>query len=384
MRRELCLIVSDAISLNVLYRGQLEFLYQNGFNLTLICGGSRDEIQKLKNREVGEVINIGMVRKPSPYTDLRCIIQLWWHFLFNRYDLVVLTTPKAILLGSLAAFFAIQNRRISFFQGRVYENYTGLRRKFYTFLDWLAIRLTDQSLFVSSSLKQEYVKDISLVAMKGIIVGAGSGNGVNTDYFDPSAVDKASVFALKKELEITANDFVMLSIGRVSKDKGMLEIAEIAKVLTNQKKQRFRFLMLGHVEDQEFYSIFSDFLEQGTIIHIDHVDDIRSYLALANVHLFLTHREGFGNVAIEAAAMSVPTFAYNVVGVQDSVAEAVSGTKFPFRDVELVSKALQYYAHNPGLLREKFHGARAWAQANYSQKEVWKNYKDYYSNIFNN
>lgn len=380
---KVCFIVTDAISFNVLYRGQLEFLRQINFELTLICGGSQESIKKLQDRQVGTVIDIGMVRNPSAFSDLLCLIKLWCHLLFNRYDLVVVTTPKAILLGSLAAFFSMQKNRVSFFRGRVYENFTGFKRKVYTFLDHLAIRLTHQSLFVSPSLKEEYVKDIPLVATKGVVVGAGSGNGINTDHFNSNTVEQAVIIPLQKELEIAVDDFVVLSIGRICKDKGMLEIAEIAKAL-GEKNKNFRFLMLGSVEDKEFYSIFSNLLEQGTVLHIDHVDDIRPYLALANVHLFLTHREGFGNVAIEAAAMNVPTFAYDVVGVKDSVAEGVSGIKFPFKDVAAVCNALQQHAHNSEQLRQQFIGARAWAQTNYSQQEVWKNYKSYYLNALVN
>lgn len=378
--KKYCFIVTDATSFNVLYRGQLEFLHQNSFNLTLICGGSQENIRKLQDRQVGEVIDVGMVRNPSFFSDLLCLIKLWWHLIFNRYDLVVVSTPKAILLGSLASFFSMQKKRITFFQGRVYENYRGLKRRVYIFLDYLAIRLTHQSLFVSPSLKDEFTKDISLVAAKGFVVGAGSGNGINTDRFDFREIDYSVVSDLQQKLGIATDDFVMLSIGRICKDKGMFEIAEISKLLASQNK-RFRFLMLGSVEDKFFYTALSELLEQGTVLHIGFVDDIRPYLALANVHLFLTHREGFGNVAIEAAAMNVPTFAYDVVGVRDSVAEGVSGLKFPFKDVAAVCNALQYHAHNTEQLRQQFSGARAWAQTNYAQQEVWEKYKDYYSEL---
>jgi len=372
-----CFIVTDAVSFNSLYRGQLEYLSSQGFNLTLICGGSQDEVRKLENRQVGKVIHIGMVRSPSPIADLLCLIKLWWHFLFNRYELVVVTTPKAILLGSLASFFATQKKRVVFFRGRVYENYTGLKRKIFTFLDYLAVRLTHQSLFVSPSLKNEYIKDIRLVARKGFVVGGGSGNGIDTVRFTPTGVAASAVNNLRNRLGIVENDFVVISIGRICSDKGMQEIAEIAEALS-EHTPKIRFLMLGRVEDQAFYSLFNSLLESGTVQHIDVVDDIRPYVAIAHLHLFLTHREGFGNVAIEAAAMNVPTLAYDVVGVRDSVAEGVSGLKVPLKDTAAVIEKLSYFANNPSELQQTYNGARAWTEANYSKEEVWKNYKNYY------
>lgn len=376
-REKCCFIVTDAVSFNSLYRGQLEYLHDQGFNLTLICGGSNQELEKLENRKVGSVIDIGMVREPNPLTDLLCLCKLWWHFLFNRYDLVVVTTPKAILLGSLASFFAIQKRRVAFFRGRVYENYTGLKRKIFTFLDYLAVRLTHQSLFVSPSLKNEYIKDIRLVARKGFVVGGGSGNGIDTVRFTPTGVAASAVNNLRNRLGIVENDFVVISIGRICKDKGMYEIAEIATKLSNHMP-KIRFLMLGRVEDQAFYSLFDTLLENGTVQHVDVVGDTRPYVAISHLHLFLTHREGFGNVAIEAAAMKVPTLAYDVVGVRDSVAEGISGLKVPLKDTAAVIKKLSYFANNPSELQQTYNGARAWAEANYSQEEVWRNYKNYY------
>mgnify|MGYP001308173734 FL=1 len=372
-----CLVITDAVSFNSLYRGQLEYLSSQGFRLTLICGGSQDEVKKLENRQVGKVIHIGMARNPSPVSDLLCLIRLWWHFLFNRYDLVVATTPKAILLGSLASFFSMQKKRIAFFRGRVYENYTGLKRKIFTFLDYLAVRLTHQSLFVSPSLKNEYIKDIRLVARKGFVVGGGSGNGIDTVRFAPTEVAESTVNDLRNTLGIAEDEFVVISIGRICKDKGMLETEEIARALRNHTP-KIRFLMLGRVEDPSFYSLFGNLLEDGTVQHIDSVEDIRSYVAASHLHLFLTHREGFGNVAIEAAAMNVPTLAYDVVGVRDSVAEGISGLKVPLKDTAAVIEKLSYFANNPSELKQKYSGARAWAEANYSQQQVWENYRGYY------
>ena len=375
-----CFVATDAVSFNSLYREQLEFLCGEGISLTLICGGSHDEIKKLKNRQVGEVINIKMVREPSFIRDLVCLIKLWCHFIFNRYDLVVVTTPKAILLGSLACFFTLQKKRIAFFRGRVYENYEGIKRKVFSFLDLLAILLTHKSLFVSESLKKVYVHDIPLVARKGVVLGQGSGNGVNTSFFTPYEKSSIDKFNIKEKLCISDDKFVVVSIGRICIDKGMHEIAAIANEISKEYPS-IHFLMLGRVEDKSFFSLFSGLIEKGVVQHIDNVDDIRPYLAISDIHLFLTHREGFGNVAIEAAAMNVPTLAYDVVGVHDSVVDEVSGLKVRFKDVTAVVKLLKHFAENTDELNQVYSGARKWAKDNFSQDKVWVRYKNFYQSI---
>lgn len=59
------------------------------------------------------------------------------------------------------------------FQGRVYENFRGLRRKIYRFFDTLTIACAHQILFVSKSLEAEFVKELPGVADKARVLGAG-------------------------------------------------------------------------------------------------------------------------------------------------------------------------------------------------------------------
>ena len=134
-----CLLVTDALSFNVLCRGQLEYLKEKGFELVLVAGGGRDELDEVERRGVGRVVNVGFVRKPSLLKDLFALFRLFWFFLFNRFDLVVYSTPKALLLASVAAFCSGQSRRIAIVRGRAYENFSGLRRSVFAFLDKAAL-----------------------------------------------------------------------------------------------------------------------------------------------------------------------------------------------------------------------------------------------------
>src|SRR5699024_12093068 len=136
--------------------------------------------------------------------------------------------------------------------------------KIFTFLDYMAVRLNHQSLFVSPSLKNEYIKDIRLVARKGFVVGGGSGNGIDTVRFTPTGVAASAVNNLRNRLGIVENDFVVISIGRICCDKGMHEIAEIAEALS-EHTPKLRFLVLGRGEDKAIYSLFISLLVRGLL-----------------------------------------------------------------------------------------------------------------------
>ncbi|WNL42933.1 glycosyltransferase [Halomonas sp. PAMB 3264] len=373
--KRLCLVVTDAISFNVLYRGQLEHLKAQGFQLTLLCGGSADEIELLRRRDVGKVVPIKMVRPPRIGADLAALLQLLFHFLRFRYDMVLVATPKAILLGSITAWLTRQSRRVVFFKGRVYENFSGFSRSLYLTFDRIAVFCAHEVLFVSRSLMAEYRHAGDFFTRKGRVLGGGSSNGVNADHFDPENVSNDKLEELKKSLGIEPDAFVVLTVGRISMEKGLAEMEALTKRAA-QSTENIRFVMVGPVE-AGCESVLTRIQTIGNVSHVGFTDDVSAYFAIANVHLFLTHREGFGNVAIEAAVMGVPTIGFDVVGVRDSVAEGVSGVRVPFGDVETVWQHIERMRRNPKETEQIYSNARQWALENFDQNHVWELFERY-------
>lgn len=374
MNAKVCMIVTDAISFNGLYRGQLEFLNKSGLNLTLVCGGSEENLAMLEERQVGRVVNLGFVRAPAFFFDLYSLIRLLLHLIFNRYDLILYTTPKAILLGAVAARLAMQRIRIVFFQGRVYENMTGWRRVFYKYIDKIAIKLSTNSLFVSPSLRLAYEADGLIGSKGGEVVGAGSCNGVDLARFSVEKASQAKIKQIQDEIDVEDRDLIVLIVGRICYDKGMVELLALAKRLVDLPMV---FVLVGGV-DQGSELIASQLFEQENIKYVPFTFDIVEYFVLADVHLFLTHREGFGNVAIEAASCGVPTVAFDVVGVKDSVADGVSGVRVPFGDLEAVESILREIVFNKNDWRNQFKEMRDWVRKKFEQETVWNNYLDLY------
>src|SRR5690554_2006215 len=97
MSKRVCMVVTDAISFNVLCRGQLEFIRDNyNVELVLVSGGAHSELNKLKSRGVGEVVFLPMVRKPSLSDDMKSAFKIFLFLCRNRFDIVIYSTPKAM------------------------------------------------------------------------------------------------------------------------------------------------------------------------------------------------------------------------------------------------------------------------------------------------
>lgn len=361
--KKVCLIVTDAVSFNSLYRGQLEFLRDNSdFSITLISGGDLSEIKKLQARNIGKFLDFGFKREPSVAVDIISLTRLFMFLLFNRFDLIVYSTPKALLLGSLASSLTFQKKRVAMIRGRAYENYTGKNRNFFAFLDKVSLKISTETLFISNSLKKLYIQEGITEPVKASILGLGSSNGVDTTRFLPS--------------KIKSNTFTVVMVGRICLDKGIKDLLEILSRLNNRN---IKILLFGSVEGSESQDLLDDIVSNYSFVeYCGQTDNVEDVFKRAHLHLFLTHREGFGNVAIEAASSGVPTFSYDVVGVKDSVKEGISGKRFPAGDYDKIAAAIDDASTDP-LFLQKYSKARDWAVENFEQQKVWRNYLEYFN-----
>lgn len=366
MTKKVCFIITDAISFQMLCRGQLEYFKGNSnFDMTFVSGGVKQDFDKLLKRQVGKLFDAKLVRKPSIIKDVKSLITLISYFSVNRFDLVVYSTPKALLLGSIATSITRHKNTIAIIRGRAYENFPTKKRRVYQFLDRMALSKSKKIVFISESLKEAYLKEGLVSPNKCYLLGSGSSNGVNTDKFQPRK-------------SINNQQFTVLIAGRICSDKGIHELAEIIARVSNKK---IRYKLVGPIEDMSSKAVLFSLISQNpNIVHIPYTDSIEHHFMEADLHLFLTHREGFGNVAIEAASCGVPTFAYDVIGVKDSVKEGVSGKKFGFKDTISVARAIEAAAMDP-YFHSRYSSARDWAIENFAQEKVWNNYLKFYNSV---
>ena len=221
-RKRIAIVITSAVSLNVLMRGQLEYLRGQGAHIDLYTGGPEEELEKLRSRNVGRIRYVPFHRQPNPLWDLACLVWLTFLLAFRRYDTVVYSTPKAMLLGSLAAFLTGQPRRIAMIRGRGYENFTGAKRRLYVALDKLTFLVSHLVLFISRSTIAAYEADGFDVGRKGLMLGYGSSNGVDLDRFRP--LSKADRAKLRSTLGLSKGDFVIAVVGRIRDYKGTSEV----------------------------------------------------------------------------------------------------------------------------------------------------------------
>ncbi|MFV8227046.1 glycosyltransferase, partial [Christiangramia aquimixticola] len=82
--------------------------------------------------------------------------------------------------------------------------------------------------------------------------------------------------------------------------------------------------------------------EHPKIVQTDWTDHVAHYLALADVLVHPSHREGFPNVLLEAGAMHVPIICSDIIGNTDLIFQQKTGLLFPVKEAMVLKEALEF------------------------------------------
>lgn len=366
-----CVIATSPVTFAYLYRGQFKYMVQRGIAMTAVCSPGT-ALNNLKDEPVCTVA-IPMEREPSPVKDLIALVRLWWFLVNNRFDIVHVSTPKASLLGAIAARLSGHRRLIFTLRGRAYENETGLKRWIFETLDRLICQLATRVNPICRELGDQIVREKLCSSRKIRLIGNGSSNGIDLKQFTRTPEIERKARMLREQYGIAADDLVILSIGRIRKDKGINELVRAFEALV-ESKPNIHLLLVGRTEDASPVDeeILQVIRSHPRIHHLEWQHDPAAAYAASDIMAFPTHREGFGNVALEASAMEIPVVASDIMGCRESVANGVSGILVPMQDVAALRNALERLIDDPQLRCRLGQQGRQRVEMHFRQEIIWE------------
>lgn len=326
MKQRICIVASSVMTVNAFLLEPLKKLSIN-YDVYLVVNGRSEDIST--DLDNVNILSVAIERKISPFRDLMALFKLIKIFRQYNFRAVHSVTPKAGLLAMAASFFSGVQTRIHIFTGQVWATRNGFSRRFLKLMDHTISWFATDVLADSGSQRQFLLDENVVSSNKSSVLANGSISGVDTTRFK---LDKKSRLRIRKEFAIKNSDTVFLFIGRLNRDKGVIELAISFLQISTENTHLF---IVGPDEvgiRSEMESLLKNCLDRVHFVGFStHPEE---YMSASDCLCLPSYREGFGTVVIEAAAVGIPAIGSNIYGIKDAISEGESGLLFEAGSVD--------------------------------------------------
>jgi len=363
------------LSLKVLLKGQLRFMASNGFDVKGVSSEG-EELREVHENEGIAVEAITMSRKITPFQDLKSLWQMWNFLRKEKPQIVHTHTPKAGIIGMLAARLAGVPHRLHTVAGLPLMEATGTKRKILNFVEKLTYSSATRVYPNSKGLYDFILQNNFTQSNKLKIIANGSSNGIDTTFFSPDQVTELERVTLREKLNIQPDDFVFVFVGRIVSDKGINELIKAFSELqtVENKPAGIKLLLVGGLEndlDPLNPETLAEINQNKDIISVGFQQDVRSFFAIADALVFPSYREGFPNVVMQAGAMGLPSIVSDINGCNEIIIEGENGLIIPSKNVEKLKEKMLTLAKDKNLYTKLKGNSRRMIENRYEQSVVW-------------
>lgn len=373
-RRSIALAVTHEVTALSFYRGYLSYLKDRGWAPTIIASDS-GRLAAFARSEGVRHVSVPMERDPAPLTDLQSLLHWFAALRSIRPDVLVVATPKASLLGMVSGRLVGVPVRVYQMWGLRLESEQGLKRKILRSIERLTIRMSTEVVCNSDSLAAAALREGILGTKKPVVLGRGSSHGVDTARFSPCADHPPLPRDTKTFIDANSGRTIFGFVGRVHPDKGVDVLLDALRHCV-AKGDQVACILVGPFESSELKSYVENQQESLPIHIAGPTDDPRPYMADFDVLCLPSKREGFPNVVLEAAAMSVPAIVSDATGCVDSVLQNETGMVVQAGSAESLASAMRTMAGDPARRLALGIRAREWVAENFRQEHVWSLQED--------
>lgn len=374
-------ITTVPISLEKLLEGQLGFM-KDYFEVIAISS-EKERLEAYGNREGVRVFHLELTRKITPVKDIVAVFKLYKSLKKEKPSIVHTHTPKAGIVGMMAAWLARVPNRLHTVAGLPLMEATGFKRRVLDFVEKLTYRFATKVYPNSKGLYDFILSEKFTKPSKLSIIGNGSSNGIDTDYFDPNLYSETDKTSLRDTLKIPQNNFLFIFVGRLVKDKGINELIAAFSKLSESEKN-ISLLLVGPFE----YDLAP--LLPGTLKIIEnnpniystgYQNDVRPFFAIADALVFPSYREGFPNVVIQAGAMNLPAIVTDINGCNEIIQHEINGLIIQPKNEKTLYDAMENLATDPLLYSKLTYQTRNIIVEKYNRREVWNAILEEYQSL---
>ena len=372
MKKKICFVVSAPITAKAFLIKHFEYLSKE-FDITLVAN-----FETQADFEVPFVTNtkhIAIHRSINPLKDFLALIQLYFFFKNESFQVVHSVTPKAGLLAMTAAWVSRIPIRIHIFTGQVWHTQSGFKRQFLKFLDRLLVVFTTHILVDGQSQRQFLITNKIITDKNSKVLGKGSISGVDVQKFHPSSAIRN---LYRAQLNFQNNDIVFTFLGRMNTDKGILDLAKAFQKL-HVDFPNVKLLLIGFDEENMQEKIRQ--IQTENIIYFGPTPKPQEVLQAADVFCLPSYREGFGTSVIEASLLELPIICSDTYGLAETIIENKTGLRHEVKNVDQLYNQMKLLVQNEETRTVLGKNGRQYVLEHFSADEISLQWFTFYKDI---
>ncbi len=366
--KKICFIVSSPLTASSFLRGPINKLSKL-FDIYLVVNLNNKHKDLINGLDVKKVFHFDIVRKISLFKDLLCLIKVIYFFKKNKFHAIHSVSPKAGLIAMLGGYISGIKIRIHTFTGQVWISKKGFIRMTLVFVDKLISQLSTLILTDGKSQLDFLIKN-KIVDKNAKVLGKGSISGVSLKKFNANSKIREK---LRSKFNIGQNQWVFMYLGRLKKDKGVLDLIEA--FLKIKKKENTVLFLVG--DDEE--NLKKNYNSHPRITFLPHNDKPENIIQICDTFCLPSYREGFALSVIEASSLKKPIISSNTYGLKDTVINKKTGLVFQVGDIEKLNGHLVYAINNKTKMKEMGNNGRNYVEENFSEEKVLVEWVKFYT-----
>lgn len=287
----------------------------------------------------------------------------------NEYEIVHCHTPMGGVLGRLAAREARRNGTKVFYTAHGFHFFKGA-----PLINWLVYYSTERFLSRYTDVlitinKEDYERARKFKAEK---VDYVPGVGVDINEFRGIYVDREKK---RNEIDVKHDDFVILSVGELNKNKNH---QVIIKAISSLKNLRIKYVICGQgILESELKKLANELGVEKQVKFLGYRKDIPEIYKIADLFAFPSFREGLSLALMEAMASGLPCVVSKIRGNIDLIEEGKNGYLVSSSNINTFAEKIKNLIDNDSL-RQKISKNNTEDVKHYSLQEIEKRMKVIY------
>lgn len=351
-------------------------LKKNGFDV--ICASKNLGAAQHIEKEGFKTYDIDIKRKIEPISNIKIIVQLYKIIKKENIDIVHVHTPIAAVLGRIAAKMAGVEKIIY----TVHGFHTS--HKFFYYIEKLMAKYFTDFIFTVNSEDLKFAIENNFIETNKIV--NINSVGIDIDKFNPDNIEEEKIISLKTSFKISLNNKIIGFVGRIVKEKGILDLLK-AFINISNKIDNCKLLIVGSSElgerdnttKLEIEKLIDKYNLKDKVIFTGYREDIPELLSLMDIFVLPSYREGMPVSLLEAMAMEKCVVATDIRGCREEV-DTTTGKLYPPGDIEKLTQILIHLLQNLEEANKLGKNARQKVTKLFDQKKVIeKQIKIFYS-----